>query len=106
VSSSEVEQVLAEYPAVQEAAVIAVPSELTEDDVAAFVVRRSDVAEEELIAWCRRRLAAFKVPKYLWFVEEIPKTETQRVEKHRLRKRAAQLMSESPDSLAKGTVRA
>jgi len=102
VSSSEVEQVLALHPAVQEAAVIGVPSELTEDDVATFVVRRSDVDEAELIEWCRGRLADFKAPKYVWFVDDLPKTETQRVEKHHLRKRAAELMSESPDPLAKG----
>jgi crotonobetaine/carnitine-CoA ligase len=98
VSSSEVEQVLAEHPSVQEAAVLGVPSELTEEDVAAFVVRRADVGEPELIDWCAARLAAFKVPKYVWFVDQLPKTETLRVEKHRLKQRAAELMASSKAS--------
>jgi crotonobetaine/carnitine-CoA ligase len=95
VSSAEVEGVLAEHPMVQEAAVIAVPSELTEDEVAAFVVPRPGAAPtaEELIAWCAQRLASFKVPRHLWFLEALPKTETQRAEKPRLREMARERLS-------------
>ncbi|HEX6506094.1 MAG TPA: AMP-binding protein [Chloroflexota bacterium] len=95
VSSAEVEQVLNEFPAVQEAAVVGVPSAMTEDDVAAFVVPRPGTVPdaEEIAAWCRTRLAAFKLPRYLWLVDSLPKTETQRVEKHRLRERARELIS-------------
>jgi len=85
VSSSEVEQVLALHPAVQEAAVIGVPSELTEDDVATFVVRRSDVDEAELIEWCRGRLARFKVPRSYTFVEALPRNGMGKVLKGELR---------------------
>lgn len=90
VSSAEVEQVLSEHPDVFEAAALGVPSELTEEDVAAFVVARhgKDVEPVELVEWCGERLAAFKVPRYVWLVESLPKTETQRVEKHRLRRMA------------------
>jgi crotonobetaine/carnitine-CoA ligase len=93
VSSAEVEGALSEHPAVLEAAVIAVPSELTEDEIAAFVVLRPGVTPNpgEMKAWCASRLAAFKVPRFLWTVDTLPKTETQRVEKHRLRDRAAEL---------------
>jgi crotonobetaine/carnitine-CoA ligase len=95
VSSAEVEGVLAEHPSVQEAAVIGVPSELTEEDVAAFVVPRPghSPGREELMAWCARRLASFKVPRHLWFVESLPKTETQRAEKPRLREMARDLLA-------------
>jgi crotonobetaine/carnitine-CoA ligase len=95
VSSAEVEGVLAEHPAVQEAAVIGVPSELTEEDVAAFVVPRPGHTSdrEELIRWCAERVASFKVPRHLWFVEALPKTETQRAEKPRLREMARDLLA-------------
>jgi crotonobetaine/carnitine-CoA ligase len=94
VASAEVEGALTQHPEVQEAGVIAVPSELTEDDVAAFVVPRPGAAldTDELIAWCGQRLAPFKVPRYLWLVDSLPKTETQRIEKHRLREEARRLM--------------
>jgi carnitine-CoA ligase len=87
VASSEVEQVLADHPEVQEASVVGVPSELTDEDIAAFVVARpgSEPTPDALIEWCRARLASFKVPRHIWIVPTLPKTETLRTEKHRLR---------------------
>lgn len=95
VASSEVEQILSEHPAVREVAVIGVPSELTDEDIAAFIVPHpgSNLDAEECIAWCRGRVASFKVPRYVWLVDSFPKTETLRVEKHQLRKRANELMA-------------
>jgi carnitine-CoA ligase len=95
VSSLEVEQTLSEHPAIQEAAVVGVPSELTDEDIAAFVVPRPGQKPdaEQMVAWCRTRLASFKAPRYVWMVESLPKTETQRVEKHRLRQLAADRLS-------------
>jgi carnitine-CoA ligase len=95
VASSEVEQVLNDHPAVQEASVVGVPSELTDEDIAAFVVARSgpEPAAEELIEWCRARLAPFKAPRHVWLVQTLPKTETLRTEKHRLRQEALDRLS-------------
>jgi crotonobetaine/carnitine-CoA ligase len=95
VASAEVEAVLNEHPGVLEAAVVGIPSELTEEDVAAFVVLRpgTALAIEELLDWCRPRLADFKLPRQVWVVESLPKTETQRVEKHVLRQRARDFIS-------------
>jgi crotonobetaine/carnitine-CoA ligase len=97
VAPAEVEQVLSEHPAVQEVAVVGIPSELTDEEVAAFVVLRPGlrVEAEEMIAWCRQRLADFKVPGHVWSVESLPKTETLRVEKHRLRHLAADFLAPS-----------
>lgn len=90
VASAEVERVLSAHPAVQDAAVVGVPSELTEEDIAAFVVPapQTSPTPEELIAWCGERLAPFKTPRYVWSVESLPKTETLRTEKHKLRQMA------------------
>lgn len=100
VASIEVERVLAEHADVLEVAVIGVPSALTEDDVAAFVLLRvgSETDPDALIAWCRERLAPFKVPRYVWLVDSFPKTETQRIEKHRLRERAREMLTGEAES--------
>jgi len=97
VASAEVEQVLGAHPSVQEAAVVGIPSELTDEDVVAFVIPRpgANLNSGELIAWCKARLAAFKAPRHVWLVESLPKTETQRVEKHRLRQLARDLVTDS-----------
>jgi carnitine-CoA ligase len=97
VASAEVEQVLSAHPSVQEAAVVGIPSELTDEDVVAFVIPRpeANIDSNELIAWCEARLAAFKAPRHVWLVESLPKTETQRVEKHQLRQLARDLVTES-----------
>jgi crotonobetaine/carnitine-CoA ligase len=85
-SPAEVEDAIASHPDVLEVAVVAVPSELTEDEVKAFVVPVSgtDPDFEALRAWTTQRLSAFKVPRYWQRVDTLPRTATQRVAKHRL----------------------
>lgn len=87
VSSFEVEQVLLSHPAVQEAAVFAVPSELGEDDVMAALVLESGhhVDPEELCDYMAPRLPYFAVPRYLDFLAALPKTATEKVQKSTLR---------------------
>lgn len=82
----EVEEALASHPAVAECAVIGVPSELTEEDVKAFVVlaRGERPTPEELIEWCSERLASYKLPRYVEPVPELPRTSTGRIAKHLL----------------------
>jgi crotonobetaine/carnitine-CoA ligase len=95
VSSAEVEEVLGAHPGVQEVAVVGVPSELTDEVIAAFVVPSAGerVAPGTLVVWCRARLADFKVPRYVWIVESLPKTETLRAEKPRLREMAKERLA-------------
>ena len=85
-SPLEVEEVLAEHPAVLECAVTGVPSELTEEEVKAFVVAAPGVVPDfaELHAFAAGRLAAFKVPRYWQLIDALPRTPTARVAKHRL----------------------
>ncbi|GAA3545558.1 ATP-dependent acyl-CoA ligase [Amycolatopsis ultiminotia] len=87
VSSFEVERVLNEHPDVYESAVVAVPSELTEDDIKAVVVPRPGrtIDPRELTGFLIDRLPYFMVPRYLDFLPELPKTPTQKVHKHVLR---------------------
>ena len=86
----EVEEALASHPAVAEAAVVGVPSELSEEEVKAFVVLDGAAELADVRAWAAGRLAAFKVPRYVEDVAELPHTPTGRVAKHELpRKRTA-----------------
>jgi carnitine-CoA ligase len=85
ISGSELDRVIGEHPSVIEAAAIPVPSELGEDDILVAIVAREPMEVSEIAAWCRARLAPIKVPRYVVFVEALPKTATHRVEKYKMR---------------------
>jgi long-chain acyl-CoA synthetase len=73
---ADVEVVLFEHPKVREAAVIGVPHERRGETVKAFIVLKEGetATEEEIIAFCRENLAPYKVPKFVEFRDELPKT--------------------------------
>ena len=83
----EVELVLAEHPAVGEVAVIGLPDSTWGENVgAAIVLRRGASATgEELIAHCVERLAGYKKPRNIFFVDELPKNVTGKILKRALR---------------------
>ena len=83
----EVEAALARHPAVREAIVTRVPSELGEDEVKAWIVPEGERPDEkELIRWCLRSLAPFKVPRFIAFVNDFPRSATKReVERAKVR---------------------
>lgn len=85
-SPAEIEEAIAAHPDVLEVAVVAVPSELTEDEVKAFVVAVPDRPLDfaELREWAATRLSAFKVPRFWQAVDALPRTATSRVAKHQL----------------------
>ena len=87
VSSIEVENVINAHPKVLESAVIGVPSEFQDDEVKAFVVLKAHETIEplDLIKWCKDRLAYFKVPRFIEFRRELPKTPTLRIQKYKLK---------------------
>ena len=89
VSTVEVEHVLASHPAVHEVAVVGVPDERWGEVPRAWVALRpgTTATEEELIAYTRERLAGFKTPKSVVFLEELPHGGTGKVMKHDLRRR-------------------
>jgi crotonobetaine/carnitine-CoA ligase len=84
VAPAEIEDVLMAHPDVVEAAVVGVPSELTEEEIKAFVVMREGADPSGVRGWAAERLTRFKVPRYLEPVEDLPHTPTGRVAKHRL----------------------
>jgi acyl-CoA synthetase (AMP-forming)/AMP-acid ligase II len=70
----EVEDVLLAHPAVREAAVVGIPDERWGEAVTAFVALREEAEEAALIAFARERLAGYKVPKSVRFIEAVPKS--------------------------------
>lgn len=89
ISSIEIEDVLYKHPAVLAAGVVAKFDEKWGETPCAFVELRpgADVSAVEIMDWCRSKLAAFKVPKHVMFVE-IPKTSTGKIQKFKLRELA------------------
>lgn len=87
ISGAELDRVIGEHPAVAEAAAIAVPSPLGEDDILVAVVVRPGMqaTAQEIADWCRARLAAHKVPRYVLFLDGLPHTPTHRVAKFKLK---------------------
>ncbi len=87
ISSIEVEGMIYEHPAVLEAAVIAMPNEQWGELPHAVVVVRPghSVTEEEIIRFCRERMAHFKAPKTVQFVDALPKTASGKIQKVQLR---------------------
>jgi len=87
ISSYEIETSILAHPAVVETAVIAVPAstEAGEDEVMAYVIAQDEVTPEQLWKHCDGRIPSFAVPRYLRFVDELPKTPSQRVQKAKLR---------------------
>jgi long-chain acyl-CoA synthetase len=86
----EVEEALFQHPAVRETAVIGVPDAYRGETVKAYVALKpgGQAGEEELIQFCRERLAAYKVPRIIEFVEEVPKTATGKFSRRTLRETA------------------
>jgi long-chain acyl-CoA synthetase len=82
----EIDEVLYQHPAITAAATIGVPDPLYGEEVAAFVVLKEDgsASADELIAFCRERLADYKCPKTIRVVQEIPKGPTGKLLKREL----------------------
>jgi crotonobetaine/carnitine-CoA ligase len=99
ISSQEVEAVLKRHPQVLDAAVIAVPSELGEDEVKAYIVAVSGQQPDpaEILTWCAQHLAIFKVPRFLEFRETFPRTPSLRVRKEELRSERKDLTTDCFD---------
>jgi fatty-acyl-CoA synthase len=89
ISSIEVEDVLYKHPAIVVCAVVAKPDEKWGETPCAFVELKPGVTatEEEIIEWCRERMARFKAPRRVVFVE-VPKTSTGKIQKFKLREMA------------------
>jgi fatty-acyl-CoA synthase len=89
ISSIEVEDALYKHPAVQAVAVVAKPDDKWGETPIAFIELKpgQTATADELVAWCKENLAGYKVPRTIVF-EELPKTNTGKIQKFKLRDRA------------------
>lgn len=99
ISGAEIDRIVESHPQVAQAAAIAVPSELGEDEVLVAIVAapQARLTHEEIAAWCRTRLAASRQPRYIVFVDALPQTPTQRVAKHVMRQDPRALLARARD---------
>lgn len=88
VAASEVERVVNEHPGVFESAAVGVPDAIRDEAIVVHVVRKpaASVTEQELIAWCAKRLARFKVPSAIRFTSQLPRTSVGKIRKEVLRR--------------------
>jgi long-chain acyl-CoA synthetase len=89
IAPADVESVLLQHPAVQEVAVIGVPDEYRGETVKAFVVLAEDyrgkVTEADIIAYGKANMAAYKYPRQVEFIDQLPKSPIQKVLRKQLR---------------------
>ena len=86
---NEIEEVVVSYPKVLEAAAIGLPDERSGEVVKIFVVKKDEsLKEDELIAFCRENLTGYKVPRYVEFRKELPKTNVGKILRRELRDEA------------------
>ncbi len=88
IAAAEVEAVLLDHPQVAKTAVIAVTDEIRDEEVLACIVAKEGAAgsalADELFDWCKERLAYYKAPGWIVFLDSIPVTSTQKVQKSRI----------------------
>lgn len=87
IAAAELEMVIGELPGIYQVAAIAVPSELGEDEILIAAVKKSEASltEQDVVEWCRARLTAVKVPRFVSFLTELPLTPTHKILKSALR---------------------
>lgn len=92
---AEIENIMHGHPGVAQVSVVGVPDERLGEVAMAFVIATSSVAVDptELVAWCRERMANYKVPRYIEIVDALPLNASGKVLKYALRERAAKLVA-------------
>jgi crotonobetaine/carnitine-CoA ligase len=90
ISAFEVEEVVKLHPHVIDAAAFGVPSELTEDDVMVYVVRRpgTTLSHADVVRFAAEQMSYFMVPRFVEFIEALPKTASEKIEKYKLKQDA------------------
>lgn len=99
IASAEIELILRKNPLVQEVAVVAAPDEIREEEVMACILPSPNAspdrsAAEAIFDWCFERMAYYKAPGYIAFLDQLPTTSTLKVKKANLSQTAKKIMSE------------
>lgn len=95
----EIEEYLLTHPKVKDAQVVGIPSEYYGEEPVAFVILHQEetATQLELKKYCRERIALFKVPVYIYFVESFPKTASGKIQKFKLQEQAAMMLNKKKE---------
>lgn len=90
ISAYEVELIISRHPSILEVAAVPVSSELSEDDVMVYVVLKpgETLTHSEVVYFAAENMSYFMVPRFVEFIEELPKTPSEKLEKYKLKKSA------------------
>jgi fatty-acyl-CoA synthase len=96
ISPIEVEDFLYQMPGIKDVQVVAIASPRYGEDVAAFIIKKDgfDIREEDVRDFCKDKIARYKIPRYVFFVDEYPLTGSGKIQKFKLREMALQLCKE------------
>ena len=96
ISPREIENYLYTMPQIQAVEVVGVASPKYGEEVGAFIKKRqgAELTEEDVIDFCRGKIARFKVPKYIFFVEDYPMTASGKIQKYKLRQMSLELLKD------------
>jgi fatty-acyl-CoA synthase len=92
----EIENYLYTMPQIQAVEVVGVASPKYGEEVGAFIKKRqgAELSEEDVIDYCRGKIARFKIPKYIFFIDEYPMTASGKIQKYKLRQMSLELLKE------------
>jgi fatty-acyl-CoA synthase len=92
----EIENFLYTMPQIQAIEVVGVPSHKYGEEVGAFLTKRpgTELIEEDVIDFCRGKISRYKIPKYIFFVDEFPMTASGKIQKYKLREMSLKLLKE------------
>jgi crotonobetaine/carnitine-CoA ligase len=104
ISAYEVELILSRHPAILEVAAIPVASEMSEDDVMVYVVREpgETLAHADVVQFAAEHMSYFMVPRFVEFIDELPKTASEKLEKYKLKRDAQERRAELWDREKEG----
>jgi fatty-acyl-CoA synthase len=92
----EIENFLYTHPGIEAVEVAGVASEKYGEEVCAFIRRKkgSELCEEDVIDFCRGQIARFKIPRYIFFVDEFPMTASGKIQKYKLSQMSVELCNQ------------
>lgn len=98
----EIEEFLYTHPNISDVQVVGAPDEKYGEQVAAYVQKKqgSEISEEDIRAYCQGKIAKYKIPKYIFFVDEYPMTASGKVQKYKLRQQVADWLKQKTDTTA------
>ncbi len=82
---AEVEHTLRQHPSIEQVAIIGVPDEKWGESGKAFIKRKNNISKEEILDFCRQKLAKYKIPKHIEFIEQLPLNDSGKIDRKKLK---------------------